>query len=406
MENSTTVHPHRHADLAKAQRRAKRFKLLVKGDPVPTEAQWAKLGAGLNQSDPLADAVVDWMRDREGGGAWPILQKAIGSGLSTLEEADRNSPALQNFFNTVEQDPDWLDRDKLLVGQKQIARAHPAGYYVLRDAGLMAGYLSSDLNKPLVMTGALSGGTSRRMAQTMKWYSDCAAIGGLEPYAEGYRSSLHVRILHATVRRRISGDPEWDHDDMGLPINQTDMAVTWLAFSVIYLVGIRVMGVPVSKYESECVMHLFHYACWLMGINNDWLTDDENEGRILLFQILSTFRRADESSYLLGQALMGEISNIPYERIRPVTWRWEQYKHLSTTRLFAGGKGMKQLGLPLWVPPVYPLACIPFNLVKHWVIAKIPSQRSRLEINGQLAREKLVALHFATATPDLAAVEK
>jgi hypothetical protein len=266
----------------------------------------------------------------------------------------------------------------------------------------MAGYLSSDLNKPLVMTGALSGGASRRMAQTMKWYSDCAAVGGLDRHATGYRSSLHVRILHATIRQRIADDPEWDHADMGLPINQTDMAATWLAFSVIYLVGIRVMGVPVSKHESKSVMHLFRYACWLMGVDEDWLTDDEHQGRVLLLQILSTYRRADESSRLLGQALMGEIPDIPYETMRPVTWRWEQYKHLSTTRLFVGNKGMKQLGLPRWIPPLYPLACIPANTFKHRLMAKIPSQRSRFEAQGQREREKMVRLHFASATPDLA----
>jgi hypothetical protein len=139
-----------------------------------------------------------------------------------------------------------------------------------------------------------------------------------------------------------------------------------------------------------------------MGLDEKWLTDDEQEGRKLLFQILSTYRKADESSLQLGQALMAEIPEIPYPSFKPIKWRVEQLKHLSTTRLFVGRRGMKQLGLPTWVPPFYPLACIPLNWLKLRLVSKVPGQRSRQERKGTMAREELVRLHFAGAEPHLA----
>lgn len=402
MKISTDDYPNRHAKLATAARRIQRYSPLVKGKLVLDESQWNRHGRGLCESDPLADSLVDWIRAQENGFGWTVVRKAIASGFGTVDDSVKEITPVSEFFQTVEADPAWLDRDKLAVGQRHISRSHPAGYYILRNAGLMAGYLSFDLNKPLLLTGALSGGASRRIAQTMKWYSDCAALGGLDRHAGGYQSTLNVRLLHAVVRRHIAASESWDYADMGLPINQTDMAATWLAFSVVYLAGVRLMGVPVSSYESECVMHLLSYACWLMGLDETWLTDDEQKGRKLLFQILSTYRKADESSKQLGRALMGEIPEIPYPGFKPIRWRMEQLKHLSTTRMFVGRRGMKQLGLPTWVPPVYPLACIPLNALKLRLVSKIPGQRSRQERKGTIAREELVRIHFAGAEPHLA----
>ena len=136
-----------------------------------------------------------------------------------------------------------------------IDRCHPVPFYVLQNMGLMAGYLSSDLNPPLLMTGALSGGANRRMAQTMKWFTDCVSPGGLVRGGAGFGSTLHVRLLHATLRRRLSAHRDWDSSDMGLPINQTDMTATWLAFSVVLLAGARLMGVTFSRDEAISVMH-------------------------------------------------------------------------------------------------------------------------------------------------------
>lgn len=395
--------PRRHRDYQASVRRAGKFRWLVKGGTALPKARWQALGEGLEQGDKPADAVVAWLHDFGVKPGRLLLDKAISRGVDSLtpEEQAAAEPLL-TFMQQVERRPDWLDDELLVLGSRVLDRVHPVSYYVLRDAALMTGYLSSDLNKPLLMTGALKGGASRRVAQTMKWFADCAKSGGLERWGDGFRSTLHVRLLHAMFRDSLPKHADWDREEMGLPINQTDMVATWLGFSVVFLGGARLMGVPFTAHESKAVMHLWKYACWLMGVEEHWLTDDETEGRRLLFHIFGTYRGANESSRQMGVALKGELPQIPFKRWRPLVWRWEQAKHLSLTSLFAGPLGMHRLGLPMWVPPWYPMLAFPINLIRHGFLRLSPALQRRAERRGHQAREDLVQLHFGIETPDLA----
>lgn len=393
----------RQRPFALCQKRARRYRLLVKGGTELDQDRWQKIGRGFEQGDPLADAVVQWMHSYGMNDGRQLFERALRDGVNALSEAEQHAAKpLVAFIEHICRRPDWLNQDLLELGSRVLDRVHPVSYYVLRDAGLMAGYLLSDLNKPLVMTGALQGGTSRRVAQTMKWFGDCAKAGGLNRDGDGFASSLHVRLLHAMIRNNLKGRQDWDADDLGLPINQTDMAATWLAFSALFLGGARVMGVPFTKREAHAVMHLWKYACWLMGVDEQWLTDDEQEGRRLLFQMFACYRSADDSSRLMGRALMAEVPQIPFKRWRPLVWRWEQAKHLSVTWLFAGPMGMRRLGLPVWILPWFPMVSFPLNLIRHSLLRLSTRWQRRAERRGHQAREELVRLHFGIDTPDLA----
>lgn len=405
MNNNTTDYPYRHGDYAQMCQWVKQRRIFLKGDSKPSLERWQQLGKGLQQGDTLADSVVEWMHDFGMRPARGMFEKALKNGIDSLSpEEQQVAQPLIRFFNEVETEPEWLDKDLLAQGGRVIDRCHPVSYYILRNAGLMAGYLSSDLNKPLIMTGELANGANRRFAQTMKWFSDCVSPHGLERDGEGFRSTIYVRIMHALVRHRLSKNKEWDHSDMGLPINQTDMIATWLAFSVVFLAGARTMGVIITPKESKAVMHLWRYTCWLMGVDAEWLNDDEHESRKLLFHTLATFRGPDENSRQLGRALMEDIPLLPFPKLKPLKWRYEQAKHLSVTMLFVGPSGMKKLGLPWWVPPWYPLLSAGLNIPRS-LLLRIPSPlQRRAELKGRAHREALIKLHFGITKPDLASL--
>lgn len=397
------MYPIRHTNYQTTCQRAKRLKFILGANAVPSQEKWQAIGAGLNDGDELADNVVAWMKGYGFSAGRGLFDRVLEKGLADLSAKElAAAKPLVALFNTVDTPPDWVDEELLNLGSSVINRCHPVSYYVLRNAGLMAGYLAADLNKPLLLTGALQGGAARRLAQTMKWYSDCSDTGGLVRSGQGFKSTLEVRLLHAIIRNKIAASSDWDMDDMGLPINQTDMVATWLAFSVIFLFGARTMGVTIAKQESKAVMHLWHYACWLLGIDNKWLTDDERDGRLLLVHILSSFRPADKSSWQMGRALRAETAEIPYSGIRPLRWRWEQFKHFSTTMLFVGPGGMKKLGLPMWVPPVYPPVTALYNLPRSVLVRHIKPLRKRAESTGMQNRHKQVQLHFDGAEQAIA----
>lgn len=385
--------PRRHGIDVQAGRRTGRFlKWMIRGEAEPSPQRWKALGEGLMQGDPLADRLLDWMHEAGMRAAMPLFQRALRSGLNTVPEAP---DALREFFAHCEQRPAWVDAEALAEGARTFQRMGMTTHYVLRDAALMGGYQASAFNKTLILTGALNGGTPRRVAETMKWVIAATASDGMEVGAEGFRATLHVRLIHAMIRRRVAGLPEWNIEELGLPINQTDMAATWLGFSALLLIGVRAMGVPVTRREAHAVMHLWKYTCWLMGVDEAWLTDDEMEGRRLLHQMLVAQTPPDETSAQLGRSLMDETLSVPYPRFQKLRARFEQARHLSVTRFFTGKSGMQALGLPSNILPWYPLLSAPFTFGWHVAHRLMPGGARRAQRIGRRAQEDLVSLHFA-----------
>jgi hypothetical protein len=392
--------PSRHGcDLAAGRRTARMVGWVIRGDPEPAPERWRALGEGLMRGDPPADRLAEWMHQAGLARAMPQFERAAREGLAAVPDP---SPALRGFFEACERRPAWLDEAQVERGQRLFQRFGRSADFALRDVALMGGYQASAFNKTLLLTGALAGGNARRVAETMQWVADCTAVGGLARGAAGYRSTLHVRLMHALVRRRIARRPDWDLRALGLPINQTDMAATCLGFSVVLLLVVRVLGVPVTRAESRAEMHLWKYIGWLMGVEEPWLCDTERDGRILLYQMLLAQTPPDESSQQLGRALMADGLREPWPtRLRV---RFEHARHLSVTRLFVGARGMRALGLPRFVLPWYPLVSAPFTLLWHLAHRLLPGGPERARRAGRAVQEHLTRMRFGSVPGGVGAV--
>jgi hypothetical protein len=204
--------------------------------------------------------------------------------------------------------------------------------------------------------------------------------------------------MHTLVRRRVKTLPDWNAGDWGLPVNQTDMAGTYLVFAIAFLVGLRVSGVPITQEEGRAVVHFWRYVSWLMGVDEPWMVDTEAQGRRLLWHIAVSQPEPDESSVQLGQALMNEPLQRPYPNLAWLRGHFERQKHLSVTRLFASRQQMRQLGLPGYILPWYPLLTLPLNLGWHLMHRALPGGRERLIRKGRAAQEVLVQRHFGAET--------
>jgi hypothetical protein len=356
---------------------------------------WRQLGEGYWQGDDAADRLVDWMMKEGPQHTHPLLARAIRNGIDSIPDAPSE---LHEFFAGVERPPAWLDPVLLAEGARICQLAGVTGHYVLRDGGLMPGYLASAINKTLLLTGALQRGARRRMAETMKWWLDCTADGGMLRGGPGWNTTLHVRLMHTFVRRRVKSLPQWQAEEWGLPVNQTDMAGTYLVFAIAFLYGLRVCGVPITSEEGRAVVHFWRYVSWLMGVDEAWLVNTEAEGRTLLWHIAVSQPEPDESSMQLGQALMNEPLQRPYPNLAWLRGRFERQKHLSVTRLFTSRAQMRALGLPGTVLPWYPLLMMPLNLGWHLAHRLLPGGRERLIRTGRARQEALVQRHFGQET--------
>ena len=277
------------------------------------------------------------------------------------------------------------------------------GFDVLRDFSLVAGYQASAVNRTLVLTKALEKGQQRRIAETTKWWIDCTRPGGMERFADGFKNTLQVRLIHALVRRHVRALPEWDEPTYGLPINQGDMQATILGFSVVYLLAQRALGVIITRAEGRSVMHLWRYIGWLMGVNDAWLCDTEEQGRIALYQNALSQAPADETSRALGAALIDEPLMHYYPNFRWLRGHWNRAKHLSIARTFLGAETMEALGMPRGVLPWYPALTIGPRYLWHGLHRLLPGGRERLIERGLAAQASVINVLFGPSEPRVAA---
>ncbi|TVP56784.1 MAG: DUF2236 domain-containing protein [Halomonadaceae bacterium] len=393
--------PLRHgANLSLSERQAKPLLMLIrdKARARPSEPQWQALGDSLLVGDPIADTLADWLQRGERRARWQAFEQCLHHGIASQPDAPE---PLGRFFAVVESPPAWLDWERVNRGIAASALSGRTGMRVLRDLGLMAGYQASAINQTLVMTGALESGAAKRVAETTKWWMDCTSARSLEPGAPGYRSTLQVRLIHALVRRNLLQRPDWSTEHWGVPINQLDMQATYLAFSLLYIIGQRAMGTLIRRREAEDIMHLWRYIGWLMGLDESLLCETQQDALVALYQNLLSQPVADETSQQLGRALMDEPLGRHYPRLGWLHGRWEKQVHLSIIRWFIGKPGLKALGLPRGTLPWYPILFAPANALWCGLHRILPGGRERLIRQGRAAQHRQLRRLFGEALPEI-----
>jgi hypothetical protein len=384
--STATTRPTRAKSFAEVQKAPLWMKALtpILGQGLtPNSIEYDALVKAVSEGDVLMDDYVAWMFSSNPQLAKQKFDQALQQGLDSVEECP---DPLRLLFQEVERVPAWLDRQLLNDALVFIHSAGKDANHVLRDAALMGGYLLSGFNRALIMTGALNQDASKRMAETSKWWMDCTDYGGLERFGAGFKSTVHVRFIHALVRRNLAANPEWESQQWGLPICQIDMAATNLAFGLVFLAGLRALGIFPTPHESRSVMHLWKYTGWLMGVEECWLVDSEREGVVLLHRALLTQSEPDWSSQALGQALSLEPLQRHYANFTSTRRQFAYYKHLSINKFFLGKQKMALLGLPSHILPWYPLLLAPFNVVTYSAQRIIPSLHARLQQRGRKAQ--------------------
>ncbi len=344
------------------KKEAWRFRLLLGKKGLPTDEQIQNFGELLMQGDPLDDDLANWAQDVGFMQARALLDKALDDGIDKVPEAPE---FLKNLFLHIDSEPEWLDWELLELGQQAICRTGIVGTLIMRDVALMGGYGNSAINKPLVFTGALADGAARRTSETRAFAVEATRPGSLKRFGKGFKTTIRVRFLHAVLRRRIRSHPDWRDDEWGIPINQGDMLATNLAFSVVYLTGMRALGFRYRRRERDGIIHLWRYLGYLMGIDERILVTNEKDGLRIIYTLLISQPEADEDTRTLARALMNE----PYEtmgtgRFAKLQAEAQLRMHNGISHFFLGSAPYRNLGLPenrrwTWVPLViFPMVTV------------------------------------------------
>jgi hypothetical protein len=300
-----------------------------------------RLGRYFNVGDPLADAASEALA------ALPATEREATLSRALAEGARSTDPeALRALLAQCERVPFWVDFDRCDRGGAMFLRTGLAGGLILGSYSLTAGYLSPAGNKPLAFSGRLTEQAPRRLAETGRFVQQVSLPGGMRPRAEGWRITVRVRLMHASVRRMLLRSPRWDRAAWGLPINQADSAGTILLFSLVVLDGLDKLGFVTDAKDRADFLHLWRWVAWVIGVDDDLRFSTEDEAAAFWDLLKSTQAEPDDDSRALARALLDSPvtgARNPAERARAERMRSVGY---ALSRYFMGDRYADALGYP------------------------------------------------------------
>ncbi|MDF2455391.1 MAG: hypothetical protein K0R51_1384 [Cytophagaceae bacterium] len=328
-------------------------KMLAQLSTIPSQQQIENSAQLYSECDTFGDEIIrDVFQTMGHRQAHELLNEILKKGIDQVPDVPES---LAKLFQEAQRIPDWLDEELLEAGAAFCRRTGPFGLIVLRNYSLMGGYESSAINKPLIYTGALKKGAAKRMAETLSFWVDVTGKQALKPYAIGFNTTLHVRIIHALARSYVRKAPTWSDEQWGVPLNHGDMIATNLGFSLVFLDGLRKQGFTPSLREVNGLFHLWKYIGYLLGIPLSYLPDNEEQAIERLYEWTMNQPAADTDTIALAQALM----NAPLLSDYP-PFRWQKKLlvkiYLGYYRYFLGKNACERMMLPnssfRFLPPI------------------------------------------------------
>lgn len=220
-----------------------------------------------------------------------MLTRALAEGIGAVPEAPASMRALFDQFDTV---PDWVDREQVELGARVWRRW---GTMLFNVAGVttLEVYTEAGVATPLSLSGGYAGDNAlRRFLETVKFWIDVSEPGALfTPGSEGRTSAMLVRVMHVSVRQRVSDHPEWDPEALGVPISQTWAMLTQLGGSVAPALALWPTGIQTSPREIRALLHFNKYLGHLLGVHPQWQPETIREGLQVL--AMSTAARSYDS---------------------------------------------------------------------------------------------------------------
>ena len=355
-----------------------------------------RIGRGFLERDELGAALADAIRMRAGQPG-RVTMKQFRTALERGVDAVPDAPtALVDFFREVETVPAWVDQERIERGSAAFRRMGRNAGDVLLQLSLIGGYRFGGPTDLLVRTDGLTGpATTRRLAETQKWATSLQGADALRPHQEAWRLTVHVRLMHALVNAQY--EPEWDVEQWGLPINQTDLAATLGLFDGVPLIGCRALGVRITRADAADYLHLWRYVGHLLGVHPDFLVERERDRHRINYHVLRAQGALTEAGPQLAQAVVRAQRDRRWDgwpaALRPLRGRYEQERLLSMLTVFLGLESMRDLGLAPRPPWAFGYL-VPLNVLRYQVIARTAPGRRALDAWGRRAADRTLASYF------------
>ena len=234
---------------------------------------------GCLTGDDLAYEAFLGFRDPEQRSGWRLFEQALEHGIDRVDDP---APSLQALFDHVDHVPDWVDPDQLHRGAVAFWRAGPLVPMVLAYSVIGVGFTDYGASRPVLFSGRMTerDQVGQRLLESFRFIAKAYAPGGMARDQDGFKHTVRVRMIHATVRHVLSRSPDWDWADWGIPINDFDAMDTQAGkFGVEVVDSLARSGVRLTDRERADVFALTRYVGYVMGVPESMLHVDEADAR-------------------------------------------------------------------------------------------------------------------------------
>jgi len=261
------------------------------------------IAESLRTADPLADAVAEEVATRPAARA--ELDAGLRHGAASLTGASAGLLALLEASEAAVRSVDDAVHDRDSLPFFTISLSGHA--FDLGAGALIDSYRPPHSAALLVGTGALTERVIERLRETARWVSQVMVPGWLRPGQPGYVATVGIRLVHALVRRgALRRDPSTEH----VPVNQLELARTWLDFTYVAMRADAAIGLDLTAAEQHSVYRYWQPVGRLMGVDARLIGDvtDAASARRLLLRTDDAFGPPSQDSRRLTAAALSTIS--------------------------------------------------------------------------------------------------
>ena len=233
------------------------------------------------RGDPLADRVLEQLsEDGLLGGAWRDLIDTV------VEEAESQGGIYQEFMDVSNTVPDWVNFDKMVPAQRVIFTRIPNTLYTGMLSFFGGALIPSALSVAAASEFANAG--PPRLIESGTFILKPAL--GVEPGSLAHYELMRVRVIHGAIRffmnqkrgehpgDKLLGDNEY--------VNQSQMTYFLTSFSFMHLRTATRMGIILSDEQLESHHHMWQYMGYVLGIDEDLLTENLFDEEVLAHAML------------------------------------------------------------------------------------------------------------------------
>jgi hypothetical protein len=183
---------------------------------------------------------------------------------------------------------------------------------------LIGGFGAPRVVQTLSRTGGFGVNVCRRrLLETMQHFiSVTSTLPEIQPHGPGFVSTVRVRLLHASVRRRLlqlerERPGYFPIEDLGVPINDLHSIGTISAYATatVYMALPR-LGIVLSDQEADDYLALWRWIGHLLGTPVDFMADRAS-AKAMMESVMVAELNPSENSRILVNNVLTAMSNVP-----------------------------------------------------------------------------------------------